>query len=188
MDVGGDDPGAAAVQLTPKNHLFCRQRAFMTFLAVAALSQSGCAIMTQMEASRQRDHYSFTPSFSIEDTQFRRWLDNVGSVIVGGNHAQLLENGDGLFPAIEKDILEAKHSVNIETYIFKPDEVGRRLADAMIGAARRGVEVRLLVDAQGSTLGSLRKELDAAGVRCNARCIAPPDATRFSEGAPTVSS
>lgn len=137
-----------------------------TAFAAVALTQSGCAIFTQLEASRQRDHYSFTPAFAIEDAQFRRSLDNVGSVMVGGNHAELLENGDGVFPAIEKDILEAKRSVNIEVYIFKPDEVGRRFADAMIAAARRGVEVRLLVDAQGSALGSLEKELDAAGVRC----------------------
>ncbi len=122
--------------------------------------------MKHMAPSHQRDHFNFSPSFSVEDLQFRRSLDSVGSVMVGGNLAALLENGDGVFPPMTKDIREAKVSVNLETYIFNPDEAGRRLADAMIEAAHRGVQVRLLVDAQGGKLGDLRKELEAAGVIC----------------------
>jgi cardiolipin synthase len=114
----------------------------------------------------QRNHYSFSPSFSVEDPQFRRSLDNVGSVMVGGNSAELLENGDGVFPAMLKDIQEAKVSVDIESYIFTPDEVGRLFADAMIAATHRGVQVRLLVDDQGGKLGKLEKELEDAGVKC----------------------
>src|SRR6185369_16774927 len=117
-------------------------------------------------ASDQRKKYQFQPPFPVEDPQFRRSLDNIGGVIVGGNDAALLENGDGFFPAMLKDIREAKVSVNLETYIFKPDEAGRQFTVAMIEAARRGVQVRLLVDAQGSKLGDLRKELEAAGVIC----------------------
>lgn len=135
-------------------------------LAVAALAQSGCAIVQKMVPKHQRDHYSFAPSFSVEDPQFRRSLDSVGSVMVGGNLASVLENGDGLFPAIAKDIREAKVSVNVETYILIPDEAGKRFADTLIEAAGRGVQVRLLVDAQGGKLKKLRKGLEAAGVSC----------------------
>jgi cardiolipin synthase len=135
-------------------------------LATAAFAESGCAFMTQMAPKSQRDHYSFTPSFSVEDPQFRRSLDSVGSVMVGGNAATLLENGDGVFPAIIKDIGEARVSVDIEVYIFNSDEVGRRLAGTLIEAAGRGVQVRLLVDAQGGKLKNLRKEMEAAGVNC----------------------
>ena len=157
-----------------------------TFLAVAALSQSGCAIFTHLEASRQRDHFSFTPSFAVEDEQFRRSLDNVGSVMVGGNHAELLENGDALFPAMEKDILEAKHSVNIETYIFKPDEVGRRFAAAMIEAVSRGAigytggfafEKRWLGNARDKT------EWHESSVRVTGPVVAQMQAI-FSKGTP----
>jgi cardiolipin synthase len=140
--------------------------AFSLMLASVALSASGCAFMMQVVPKDQRDHYNFTPSFSVADPQFRRSLENVGSVMVGGNSAALLENGDGVFPAILKDIREAKVSVNLEVYIFKPDEVGKQFAGAMIEAARRGVQVRLLVDAQGGKLGDLRKALESAGVKC----------------------
>jgi cardiolipin synthase len=134
-------------------------------LASASLADGGCAI-TRLAPSAQRDIYTFRPLFTVEDPQFRRSLDSVGSVMVGGNLAELLENGDGVFPAMIKDIREAKASVNLETYIFKPDAAGKLFADAMIEAARRGVQVRLLIDAHGGTLGSLRKGLEAAGVNC----------------------
>jgi len=137
-----------------------------TLLAWAAFAQTGCAIVKRAVPQDQRSHYRFRPSFSVEDPQFRRALDAFGSVMVGGNSAELLENGDGVFSAMTKDIREAKSSVDIEVYIFKPDEVGRLFTDAMIEAARRGVEVRLLIDGQGGKLGSLREELEAAGVIC----------------------
>ena len=122
--------------------------------------------MKSMDPAKQRETYKFTPSFTVENPQFRRSLDNVGSVMVGGNSATLLENGDGVFPAITMDIRQAKLSVNVEVYIFMDDEAGKLVAEAMMEAARRGVQVRLLVDAQGSKLGSLKKELTAAGVIC----------------------
>ena len=136
-----------------------RTLAFVLSLIAAVLSQGGCA-------SSQQDRYTFEPAFAVEDAQFRRSLGNLGESLVGGNSATLLENGDGIFPVMLEDIRRARSSVNLETYIYKDDEVGRRFADAMIGARRRGVEVRLLTDAQGSDLGPLRKRLEEGGVRC----------------------
>jgi len=145
---------------------FCLRGAAAAVLASLAIAQTGCAIMQRLLPADQRNHYKFVPSFTIEDPQFRRALDSFGSVMVGGNSAELLENGDGVFSAMTTDIRAAKVSVDIEVYIFKPDDAGRQFADAMIEAARRGVEVRLLVDAQGGKLGKLRKELESAGVIC----------------------
>jgi len=124
--------------------------------------------MRAMAPANQRATYKYTPSFTVEDPQFRRSLDNIGSVMVGGNSATLLENGDGVFGAITKDIREARVSVNIEVYIFEPDAAGRLFADAMIAAALRGVHVRLLIDGKSGNFGSLKKELEAAGVVCKA--------------------
>lgn len=44
----------------------------------------------------------------------------------------------------------AQRSVALETYIFADDPTGHRFLDALIAAARRGVQVRLLVDDYGS--------------------------------------
>lgn len=48
-----------------------------------------------------------------------------------------------------KDISAARHHVHLEFFIIEDDRVGNQVADAMIGAARRGVEARLLYDDVG---------------------------------------
>jgi cardiolipin synthase A/B len=84
-----------------------------------------------------------------------------------GGHANVLQNGDGFFPAMLTAIREARETVNFETYIFEPDEIGRQFIEALKERAQAGVEVRLLVDGFGSL--KLRKkyrdELCQAGVR-----------------------
>ena len=67
----------------------------------------------------------------------------------GGNHADVLENGDGFFPRLIADINGAKESVHVESYIWWKGSVCDQLARALADAAHRGVEVRVLVDASG---------------------------------------
>jgi cardiolipin synthase len=131
----------------------------------AALLAPGCTVINNIRGSEKRSVYKLDPAFRTTDPAFRRSLDNFGTRMVGGNTAELLLNGDQIFPAMTRDIRRAKTSVNLETYIFQPDRAGRQFADAMIEAARRGVEVRLLVDAWGSKVKPLGEELKAAGVK-----------------------
>jgi cardiolipin synthase len=67
----------------------------------------------------------------------------------GGNRAVVLENGDGFFPPLIADIDRARESVHLESYIWWKGDVCDQLARALANAARRGVEVRVLVDASG---------------------------------------
>ena len=144
------------------------RRACLLLLSVSLLAgagSTGCTVISDIIGSEKRNVYKFEQPFKITDPSFRRSLDTFGTMMVAGNTATLLENGDEIFPAMTKAIREAKMSVNLETYIFQPDEAGRQFADAMIEAARRGVEVRLLIDSWGSKLGDLREPLEKAGVR-----------------------
>jgi cardiolipin synthase len=137
-------------------------------LAVAsagAFGSSGCTLIANVVGSEKRDIYKFDHSFTVADPAFRRSLDAFGTAMVAGNTAELLKNGDEIFPAMTRAIREAQKTVNLETYIFQPDEAGRQFADAMIEAAGRGVEVRLLIDAWGSKLGDLQDGIEKAGVR-----------------------
>ena len=137
-----------------------RLAAFMAL--VAALFFGGCSTLHP----EQRSTYALSAPLAVEDPAFLRSLDNFGGTMVPGNDARLLEDGDGVFPAMLRDIAKAQSTVNLETYIYKDDEAGRMFADALIAASRRGVQVRLMPDAQGSKLGKLRDELIAAGVIC----------------------
>jgi cardiolipin synthase len=91
----------------------------------------------------------------------------VSRPLLAGNQVQPLINGDAAFPAMLAAISGARHSISLCTYIFDRDEVGLAFARVLGEAARRGVEVRVLVDATGaryswpSILGTLRH----AGVR-----------------------
>jgi cardiolipin synthase len=130
--------------------------------AVAALAGGGCSALHH----DQRSSYTLHSPLAVDDAAFPRSLDTFGSVMLPGNEAELIENG-AVLTAMLEEIRRARRSVNLEIYIFKSDEVGRLFADAMIEASRRGVEVRLMVDAQGSKLDHLRDELEAANVRCH---------------------
>ncbi len=58
--------------------------------------------------------------------------------------------GDELYAAMLDAINGATRCVRLESYIFANDEVGNAFIDALVGAARRGANVRLHVDAVGS--------------------------------------
>ncbi len=94
-----------------------------------------------------------------------------------GNRVQLLENGDGFFPRLLRDIAAARESIHVESYIWWKGEICDRVAAALATKARQGVEVRLLVDASGGRKmdRKLRDLMLAAG--CQVRAFHP---IRFS--------
>lgn len=70
--------------------------------------------------------------------------------LLTGNQIEALVNGDQAFPAMLEAIRQARASVSLLTYIFDRDEVGLEFARALGEATRRGVEVRVLIDAAGT--------------------------------------
>lgn len=90
-----------------------------------------------------------------------------GMPILGGNQVQLLHDTNDTIEQLVKAIDQAEHHAHLLFYIFRPDESGRKVADAMMRSARRGVRCRLLVDDVGSKhflRNSLAREMRAAGV------------------------
>ena len=86
---------------------------------------------------------------------------------IAGNSVTLLRNGTEYFPALIAAIEQATRSVYIETYIFADDASGLRVADALMAAAGRGADVRVLVDSFGTKpylTRTLAQRLRAGGV------------------------
>jgi cardiolipin synthase A/B len=70
--------------------------------------------------------------------------------VLPGNRIEPLLNGDEAYPAMLEAIGNARTSVSLVTYIFDRDAVGLAFAEALGEATRRGVEVRVLIDAAGT--------------------------------------
>lgn len=130
----------------------------------ALLGTSGCTFINNLIGSEKRVVYKFDHPFNADNPAFRRSAEALGMPMVEGNQAVILQNGDAIIPAMIGDITNARKTVNLESYIFQPDEAGRLFTDALIAAAKRGVQVRLLIDDFGGKLKGFKKELDAAGV------------------------
>ncbi|MFA7668154.1 MAG: cardiolipin synthase ClsB [Burkholderiaceae bacterium] len=84
-----------------------------------------------------------------------------------GNAFELLENGEGFFPAVFESIAGATRSVVIETFIIFDDKVGRELRQVLLDAAQRGVQVDVTVDGYGTAdlPAAYIESLIEAGVR-----------------------
>lgn len=67
-----------------------------------------------------------------------------------GNSVVWIQSGEEYFDLLEKLIDSARQEIHLQTYIFSSDETGSKIADALIRAANRKIEVFLLVDAFGS--------------------------------------
>ncbi len=87
--------------------------------------------------------------------------------LLPGNRVEPLLNGDETYPAMLAAIDGATHSISLATYIFDNDPAGRKFADALERAVRRGVEVRVLIDDAGARYSwpSILRVLRRRGVR-----------------------
>jgi cardiolipin synthase len=70
---------------------------------------------------------------------------------VAGNRLEVIETGEHRLAAILDLIGGAKESLKLLFYMFSPDTAGTAVRDALVEAALRGVEVKLLIDGFGSS-------------------------------------
>jgi cardiolipin synthase A/B len=89
-----------------------------------------------------------------------------GPPLTAGNQVALLIDGPATFASMSKAISDAKDHVNIETFIFDDDEVGRQFAELLIRKQTEKVQVNLIYDSVGcmKTPSSFFKRLKDAGV------------------------
>ena len=77
-------------------------------------------------------------------------LRNNGAVLTQDNSVQIFNDGRAKFDSLIQDIEQAKHHIHIQYYIFRLDQLGNRIMDALTAKAKEGVKVRLLYDDMGS--------------------------------------
>lgn len=72
------------------------------------------------------------------------------SPLVVGNKVELLLDGPATYASMFAAINAARDTINLETYILEPDEIGQSLVDTLLVKQRTGVQVNLLYDSVGS--------------------------------------
>ncbi|MCJ8013640.1 cardiolipin synthase [Paenibacillus sp. KQZ6P-2] len=73
-----------------------------------------------------------------------------GGPVATETTTQLLTNGEETFTEILQAIENATHHIHIQYYIYRSDEIGTTIRDALIKKAKSGVIVRFLFDDLGS--------------------------------------
>jgi len=73
-----------------------------------------------------------------------------GGPVANETTTKLLTNGDETFTEILRAIENATHHIHIQYYIYRSDEIGTEIRDALIRKAKSGVIVRFLYDGLGS--------------------------------------
>jgi cardiolipin synthase len=89
-----------------------------------------------------------------------------GSPLVAANKVTLLVDGPTTYAAMFKAIRNAKDHINLETFIFEDDEVGRKFADLLLLKQSEGVQVNLIYDSLGcfNTPAAFFQRLRDAGI------------------------
>jgi len=82
------------------------------------------------------------------------------------NRISLVHSGEDYFSLLLSLIDKAKLTIHLQVYIYENDETGRKVADALMAAAKKGVSVYLHVDGYASQRlnGEFRHKLEKAGI------------------------
>lgn len=122
----------------------------------------------QVYASHQQAPIeNVVPYSAMQFASLRKLGDQISQFpVVGDNNISPLAGGDEAYPAMMEAIREAKHCIAMQSYIFDSDAIGREMAQALIEAHERGVQVRVLIDAIGSKYSRppIVRRLHRAGV------------------------
>jgi cardiolipin synthase len=81
--------------------------------------------------------------------------------------AQLIRGGIQFFEMLEKLIRKAEFEIHFQFYILEEDETGIKIIDALIEAAKSGVDVYVVLDAYGSSKlnDQVLEDFELAGVQ-----------------------
>ena len=115
-----------------------------------------------------RIDYHLTGPLADEAQLLRVLQEECQARLHAGNCAAVLTNGTQFYPAMLAAIREAHHSINVEAYIFEPGEIVDQVVAALAERAKAGVEVRIVLDAIGSShmrLSAAASRLTEAGCR-----------------------
>src|SRR5688572_17351924 len=139
-----------------------------TLAGIGGVAVVGIIVTLFFSFGRRPSDIAIPGNPPVESPDFLLGLAGVaGGPLRSGGTARLLNNGDAFFPALRQAISGAKRSVNFFVYIWEDGKASDDVMAALMERAKAGVEVRVLLDAMGSTSSPEDdfERLKAAGAR-----------------------
>jgi cardiolipin synthase A/B len=95
--------------------------------------------------------YDLAESVPVDSPEFLRAAEALtGAPISHGNEAEVLINGDQIFPAFLDTLTSAERTLNLQTYVYWRGEIAHEVASAVCERAKAGVQCRVILDALGA--------------------------------------
>lgn len=94
-------------------------------------------------------------------------LKNISnSPVFENNNVKIFKDGKEKFKVLKKELIRAQKFIHLEYYIVKNDKIGNEIKDILICKARKGIEVKFIIDRVGSAKLSKKyiQDLKKAGV------------------------
>ena len=124
-----------------------------------ASGAKGEAVLEKLEGSGR-------PSDLLQKQLAFEQAINAESPLVLGNKLTLLQNGPSTYKSMFAAIRSAKNHINLETFIFDDDEIGRQFSELLLQKQASGVQVNVIYDSVGglSTPHAFYDRLRAGGI------------------------
>jgi len=125
-------------------------------------------VIANLTSGEKKIEHKIKRLYASDSPQFIRSMGLLlGPPVVGGNHFDVLVNGDEIFPSMLAGIRSAQHTITFETFIYWSGAIGEEIARALSDKARAGVAVHVLLDWVGSSKMDKRYQrmLREAGVQ-----------------------
>ena len=90
------------------------------------------------------------PNYEKYEDIIKMHLMSSDSFFTQDNQVDLFFHGEDKFGELLNSIDKAEKFIHLQYYIFKSDDIGKKIIDRLCKKAREGVEVKLLVDGMGS--------------------------------------
>jgi cardiolipin synthase A/B len=146
----------------------------VAIVIVSLLAAFVAALAANLATAEKRLLYRPRRLYTSGDADFKRALGILlGPPLVSGNKISTLVNGDQIYPAMLNAIRTAHTNITFETFVFR-DHVGATFVEELSNAARRGVQVHMLLDWLGSRTMDQKMLQAARAAGCDLHVYHPP--------------
>ncbi|HEY9724604.1 MAG TPA: phosphatidylserine/phosphatidylglycerophosphate/cardiolipin synthase family protein [Oscillatoriaceae cyanobacterium] len=121
---------------------------------IAAHARAGMDTGLEREAARSASSKAIaTQAYAADHVALSRSAKNIPPRMSAGNRVTPLVDKQQVLPAVLDTIRNAKHSVQLQSYLFG-GKTGQAIADALIERKQAGLDVRVLLDPKLGVVGA----------------------------------